>query len=534
MTASPNNSQFRQAAFGVAAVCLIALAIHLVVPYRQKIELDEFEHLHAAWLVSLGQTPYVDFFEHHTPLFYFLGAAILPLENSRFDTILQARLLALAFSLLMAVSAWLWMRRYGQLHALIAACLLGSTVFLLKNGSTVFLDTFSAPLLVISAFFIATGEKSPLRMAASGLAFGLAILFNLKASMALFAPAALLLSRVVWSSSYARRIWLQGAIAYSLGGIAAILFLAVLLGPTGLEGLWRSVVEMNLAWKARRSGLREVAELAWGDPFVCAAALAGLLHRLRDLIRRRFLLKEQDIPALFLASLAVGFFLMPVVWREYFVLVVPFILLVAAQALAGWFEAGFEDRRLATVSLCVLLFFGALALFPYRAIFRADRLAYVQSAVMLAGFACLSLAVRASGSQWWLQRSLCLALIGVVPLVRVGTELHRLDNHPQRAQVEYILANTSATDAIFDGYSGLGLFRPHAYRYWFLHEEVQAMLPEQEKTSGIIEALEFKRPPLAIVDRWVKSLPPKVQTYLRDHYEDTALPLLKKRNPATH
>ena len=29
---------------------------------------DEFEHLHASWLVSTGKVPYKDFFEHHTRL----------------------------------------------------------------------------------------------------------------------------------------------------------------------------------------------------------------------------------------------------------------------------------------------------------------------------------------------------------------------------------------------------------------------------------------------------------------------------------
>ena len=38
---------------------------------------DEFEHLHASWLVSQGKIPYRDFFEHHHPLLWFLSAPIV-------------------------------------------------------------------------------------------------------------------------------------------------------------------------------------------------------------------------------------------------------------------------------------------------------------------------------------------------------------------------------------------------------------------------------------------------------------------------
>lgn len=40
---------------------------------------DEFEHLHASWLVSIGKAPYRDFFEHHNPLLWYLSAPIVSL-----------------------------------------------------------------------------------------------------------------------------------------------------------------------------------------------------------------------------------------------------------------------------------------------------------------------------------------------------------------------------------------------------------------------------------------------------------------------
>lgn len=45
---------------------------------------DEFEHLHASWLVSVGKVPYRDFFEHHNPLLWYLSA---PLVSAFYDDV---------------------------------------------------------------------------------------------------------------------------------------------------------------------------------------------------------------------------------------------------------------------------------------------------------------------------------------------------------------------------------------------------------------------------------------------------------------
>ena len=35
---------------------------------------DTLEHVHSAWLVSHGKVPYIDFFQHHNPLLWYIGA----------------------------------------------------------------------------------------------------------------------------------------------------------------------------------------------------------------------------------------------------------------------------------------------------------------------------------------------------------------------------------------------------------------------------------------------------------------------------
>ncbi|MDQ2856254.1 MAG: hypothetical protein M3R68_07995, partial [Acidobacteriota bacterium] len=55
---------------------LFALALRIPLTLNREIDIDEFQHLHAAWLLSQHYVLYRDVWENHTPLFYYL---LLPL-----------------------------------------------------------------------------------------------------------------------------------------------------------------------------------------------------------------------------------------------------------------------------------------------------------------------------------------------------------------------------------------------------------------------------------------------------------------------
>lgn len=56
---------------------------------------DTYEHVHASWLVSEGKVPYLDFFEHHNPLLWFLFAPITKLMEGNVNIVYVARLFSL-------------------------------------------------------------------------------------------------------------------------------------------------------------------------------------------------------------------------------------------------------------------------------------------------------------------------------------------------------------------------------------------------------------------------------------------------------
>jgi len=529
----------------VAAIGLIlfVLLVALRVAYlrRAEIVVDEFQHLHAAYLVSQGETPYVDFFEHHTPLFYYLAAPLLRLSELDFDTILSMRYLSLGSSLATILIASWWARRLrGPIAAALVAALMLGDFFLFARATVLFLDVFACPFLMLSGMLLGERRRRSWKLFASGLAMGVAILFTQKAVMAGFAPL------VFFLAGWPRREggaggWLREIGSFAAGGAVAALALPAILGREGLGWFFQYNVVMNLGWKARHFPTRDLAFLAVTNGAVYLLALAGAAARLRDLWKRRFRLQPEDVPVLFLVSMAIGIFLLPVVWVEYFVPVVHFAVLVAGLFVFDFASRFLMDgdgaarladgpaRRTAIVLVaacgCILL----VNLLGRWLLPRHTMSAAAVTAVLGAWAASawgLAAAVRARSRVWAVWG---LALLLAFPVVEQWDYFREQSNDAQRARVEFVLANTGPDDPVFDGYSGYGVFRPHVYRYWFLHDEVQLMLSEDELGRGVIEALERRRAPIAIVDSWSAALPPEVQRYISEKYQPTEFPDIRVR-----
>ena len=507
------------------------------------IVVDEFEHLHAAYLVAHGQAPYHDFFEHHTPLFYYLAAAVLPMRSPTFETLIYARYLALAFSATTMLLAWWLVRRaFGRTEALVVASLLLGNFFLFARGSLSYLDTYAVPLVMLSALCLVASRQRPFRCFCSGVALGLAVLVTQKAVVVVFAPAVVFLARGwhEWRAPSERSKWLSDIVAYTVGGFAPAALLVALLGVRGLGEFFRDNVLLNMAWKARHFPTKELAVLGISDGAVYVLAIVGTTAQLWQLLRRALVVVDEDVPALFLASVGAGVFLLPVVWEEYFILLVPFAVIVAGVTLTRWarqylwadgrFELfGTEVRKatsgaaLALFSVMLLDLFGR-KLTPSNPLSARAFLAVIGLwLLILASIRMTTVAHGHRKAVFW------LAFFLAFPLTEQADWIQHNSNAEQRERVAYVLSHTDPHDTVFDGYSGFGVFRPHAYRYWFLHDEVQTMLSADERSTEIIQALEREKTPIVIADQYVTALPDSVRAYIDEHYERTRFPEIRER-----
>ena len=70
-------SSARYVRFVCSFICVFLL-LNLFVSIFGEYNKDEFEHIHSAWYVLKGFSPYKDFYQHHHPLlWYFLAPFIL-------------------------------------------------------------------------------------------------------------------------------------------------------------------------------------------------------------------------------------------------------------------------------------------------------------------------------------------------------------------------------------------------------------------------------------------------------------------------
>ena len=92
-------------------------------------------------------------------------------------------------------------------------------------------------------------------------------------------------------------------------------------------------------------------------------------------------------------------------------------------------------------------------------------------------------------------------------------------NDRQLARLRTVLESTKPTDLVMDGWEGTGVFRPHAFHYFFLHEEAVAMLP-RPRLNAYLDDLESgkNRPTLIAMDENLTTLGPRFLTFVKRHY----------------
>lgn len=166
--------------YAMLAYAALALAVRAVSISRYRIDSDEPQHLHVAWMWSRGLVGYRDFYDNHTPLFHLLFAPILRALGETPQILLAARMMMLpltaaALVLVYLVASELYDRRVA-LWTVIAASVVPS--FLLKT-----LEFRSDNLWVVwslLAIALALSPLTPRRAALLGLVLGIGFMTSVK------------------------------------------------------------------------------------------------------------------------------------------------------------------------------------------------------------------------------------------------------------------------------------------------------------------------------------------------------------------
>ena len=471
------SSARRIATFTALALTALLLVSRLWFVTHRALDLDEFEHAHAAWSVSRGLLPYRDFFEHHPPAFYLLSAPLFrdPAVATSAAAAIRALTLARAVMwLIMAVSVVSVYRIAGAMRGRFAAAL---AVLLLATSSQ-FLESMlefrpdvPAVLCLVVAIWCMIGaddlsgsSRRQVRLFAAGVAFGAAVLFTQKAIFAAPGLGLALLTR--------RRA--LPVVVFAAGMMAPIaITLWWFARHDALRPLWYYTVVFNGRLNAERfSPFPRLVSNVIQQPAIYVLGVIGIAVRLKpdtttvrlkpDSTETTVRLKPDTtgttVVVFAALSLIAGIFIIGKAYDQYYALLLP-LLAIAGGALAA--------------DLCETAA-GRPVLVP---------------ALMIA-CAALSLAISARAFK---------------PI------------RPQLDDLAFVTAHTAPSDAYVGGSPGAALFRPHDWFYFFLTGEFATAA----EWDDLLRALRSGalRPRVFVSDRSFAQLaPPALLAYVDAHY----------------
>lgn len=494
----PHDPSLRNRLVAVALGSLIVVPFLLRLPLleRRGFGPDEFEHLHFAWSVSQGRVPYRDYFDHHTPGLHVLLAPLLAfyrVDTSSADAVaavfasrratwaLAAAALALTFAL-----ARLWR---GEREAWAGTLLLAGTWIFVAKTLEVRPDVPATGLMVGGLLLALSGWRklagaqpgAGKRLLLSGACLGVAFLFTQKIAFLLPGVAAAELWMVASRHLTAPRGARLRAVAAQAAGF--LLPIAATLAWFWRHGALGAFVECNFVINARWPGLAPgpfVLRLLADDPAFVALAAVGLARQVRTLPRAEDVALGEPLLVLSLLAPMAALLVHPAVTFHYFLLLLPQASLYAGAALVWLADrlAAAGGRRAATPAALVVL----------------------------------------------------ATLVSVHPLARFARMLDGSNWNAQEG-IRYVTRNSAPWETTFDGFSGLGLFRPQAFYHPFQHWHTLAIQSEAQRRH-IVEALRTGAalPKLVFLDDYLREgAPPGVVPFLEAHYSRTALEPIRAR-----
>ena len=533
--------QLQRLVFRSALLLLVLIAFLVRLPLLQvrDFDPDEFQHLHSAYSINAGFMPYRDFFEHHTPWLHFFLSGIATAWGDNVVALFAARRIMLVFTMgILYLTYRLGRLLYGAEAGLIGACLLSYTVMFLEKTLEIRPDTAAVTFWLVALFCFVKGVRArQMRWYLwGGLAMGSAVMFTQKS---LFALAGLGLA-LLWAY-LDRRIRITLAQNLRFMGM----FFVGLAIPMAITSIYFSIYGaldefinfnflMNFQWKMKFLPHDYMLQYVSQNPFVSVWGCAGLVLVTFRLLRRRCARQGEFAPVIATYTLIASLYVIPVPYRQYYLFFLPLLALFAAVLLLRFAEAlhkGISEWRWRDAR--VLWWVQLLALYLVAVVWemlRAARYAYNIAVLgLLCGIVCVGVvAILLSPRMRYVPLVLMWGLMADPFNQMLGAFLH--DNTRQLAKIQYILDHSTPKDTVLDGWSGYGVFRPHAYFYYFLHDEMLAMLNDAQKGQDIIDAVERERTKFVIYDKNVRMLPKELQVYIRKKYSPTGLEEIYERN----
>ncbi len=530
---SPSKSPI---AWVCGAVAVLVWLIRFPLSQVRFFDPDEFQHMHHAWYVSMGKVPYRDFIDHHTPLYHAFLAPFFSMHDvaasaSEGEAMLfLARRISWILSALIIVLAFELARRWrGRDVAFVSTALLSTTIMFVDKTLEIRPDLFTMVFWVGALILVLEGINSDgskprrdmLLFAGSGACMGLGLLSSQKL---LFAGPGLAATMIWFLLDNRSPIPMSRRIALLVAQVVGLLApIAIALGVFASMSAMSAFIHYNLSANVglgdRFSPISRTRTLLRQNPFYIALGLTGLIPVALRLRQPESARRGDYLVVLNLIGLVIGLFLNPVPYDQSFLTLMPLVAMLAASYIVGAIRGLFEAEQDATTRERILVAGVGVLLVAFCIRYSVPivtryGLLFPAGAVLTAALSVYCYRTRAASALI----ATVTAFLVILPIAQLTTEF-RATSKAQFAELESVYANSSPTDTFLDGFTGYGLFRPHASRFWFLHTEMQAMMTPDEKSEIVSGVITGRITPKMIgYDRSLKSLSPVMNQYIEANY----------------
>ena len=339
-----------------------------VIPVR-FFDPDEFEHSHAAWSVFKGLLPYQDFFEHHTPWYYF---ALSPFfrwfaVDQSFEAARRFLIFGRVFSLALTALSVALVFRVGRLAAnrrvgLLAALFFVGQPIIIQKTLEIRPDVPALLFFVGALWFLLRGLLVPEDPAkpslgwflGGGLCLGAAIMCTQKM---LFVLPGAFLGLGLWALAGRRRGLVARMVAVlpvcvGVAVPAVFTWVGFAIHGAGSQFIYNNFL-LNARWRWRSDrNLLGTFETSWPIVLLCILGASAAMYRFRRTSPRPY----ADVLLLCtLGGLVAGIPVVPAAYRQYYLMPLTIACLFAAKGLSFLVEVVPERGRVRFLACATVL-----------------------------------------------------------------------------------------------------------------------------------------------------------------------------------
>jgi len=456
----------------ILGTLLLSFILRIVALEYRYFNEDEIEHLHVAYLISSGEIPYVDFFEHHLPVFHYLVSLMVQIiENPKNMIFLMRTLMFICVIFIFFITYKIGGKLFNKNTALLSLFFLASNILFFEKSLEIRPDVPQTLLWVISFYTLIMGfrKKSYYCMSISGLLLGFAFTLTQKT---VYVLAPVLLTFFVWCIfktkiyDFMKRIKLFFLYLIAFSIPVAILFLYFYsIGAFKVFFDW-NFVKATIWDREIYPWDYMIRTMRQNSPFWVFGLGYSLFHFLRKFKNWKNQPEELLMP-LSVFLLIVALLLTSGPYRQTYMPILPIVAIFAGRCFDRGinFLRGLKGGHSLSIPFILILFFA----------------------------------------------------FTIPPFGEIAGET-KVDNQKQLNLIDFIHNITEPEDSVFDGL-GYGIYRPSAFYFHMLSAGVINMMGRENREEKIIESIIDNNTKVMVYDYRVKNyLPDATKNFLLENF----------------